>query len=67
MSRPLPHPPANLDRAELATILAALRLLQSMSQLPASLNEIMTDGGALAPLSLDQIDALCERLNTGRE
>jgi len=65
MTAPLPFSPANLDRVELATILAALRLLQCMSQLPASLSEIMTDSGALAPLSLDQIDALCERLNTG--
>lgn len=54
---------AGLDRAELAAVLAGLRLLQSALVVPASINVIMTDGGDVEPLSLGRIDALCERIN----
>lgn len=50
--------------AELSTILAALRLIQiDTDHLPASIEEIATDGGGLRPLPVNEIDALCERLN----
>lgn len=53
-----------LDRMEMAAVLAGLRLLQSAQEVPAGINEVLTDCGEFAPLSLEQIDALCERINT---
>lgn len=55
---------ARLSIAELSAILAGLRLLQSTPQVPPAINAILTNSGAVAPLSLDRIDALCDRLNT---
>lgn len=61
-------PPANgaasLGVRELATILAALRLFQRLpSEMSGPENDIATDCGEFAALSLAEIDALCERLN----
>lgn len=56
---------ASFDLAEISAVLAGLRLLQSSAEVPASINEIMTSGGDIDPLSLDGIDALCERINGG--
>jgi hypothetical protein len=59
-----------LNARELATVLAALRYWQGhcsafTKPLPneADLSEIANDGGTLEPLTTDEIDALCERLN----
>ena len=52
-----------LDVAEMSAILAGLRLLQSSPQVSPAINAILTNGDETEPLSLDQIDALCERLN----
>ncbi len=64
MSAPNPAAGVTLDRAELAAVLAGLRLLQSSQAVPASITDIQTDGGEVEPLSLEQIDALCERINS---
>jgi hypothetical protein len=61
MSAPLTTPP--LDVAEVSAILAGLRLLQSTPQVSPAINAILTNGDEIVPLSLDQIDALCQRLN----
>lgn len=58
-----------LDARELGSILAGLRMLQlhydrSSRDLPNGLNEIATDGGTVEALDQEEIDALCERLNT---
>lgn len=52
------------DRRELGTILAALRYWQRTA-LDVALPEddIATDGAALDPLSEEEIDELCERIN----
>ena len=58
---------------ELATILAALRYhqaenLQGTSEIPdQAIREIATDGGCLRPLSSQEIDRLCERINLAGE
>ena len=58
-----------INKRELATILAALRYhqdenLQGSEAIPdQQVNEIATDGGALEPLSFDEVGDLCERLN----
>lgn len=55
---------ASIGVRELATILAALRLFQRLpSEMSEPENDIATDGGEFAALSLAEIDALCERLN----
>lgn len=53
-----------LDKAELATVLAALRYWQrvGLKQIEPE-DDIATDGGKFHPLDADAIDALCERLN----
>jgi len=53
--------PSPNDR-ELAAILTGLRMLQEQT-CPAHLEDIATDGGRFPPLTADEIDALCERLN----
>jgi hypothetical protein len=59
----------NVSDRELATILAALRYhqaenLQGTSEIPdQAIREIATDGGCLRPLSSQEIDRLCERIN----
>jgi hypothetical protein len=58
--------PPITDR-QLATILAALRLWQDGSAIGDEgspyLEAIATNGGMLRPLSNEEIDRLCERLN----
>jgi hypothetical protein len=53
----------NLDRRELATVLAALRTAQEdypvFCQMPHFTDE------DIEPPSLEEIDALCERINCG--
>lgn len=57
------EPGVVLDRRELATVLAALRFWQSAMHVPARFNVIATDGDQIEPLTGDEIDALCERIN----
>ena len=63
MSAPQPSKGVILDRAELATVLAGLRLLQAAQEVPAGITDIQTDCGEVEPLSLEQIDALFARIN----
>jgi len=52
---------------ELATILAALRYWQASDRSAARKApeyDIASDSGAFDPLGNDEIDALCEQLNT---
>lgn len=56
---------AHVDRRETATILAALRFWQhETSVAERSDNEIATDGGELDPMNDEEIDRLCERINS---
>jgi hypothetical protein len=63
----------DVSNRELATILAALRYhqaenLQGSSEIPdQAIREIATDGGCLRPLSSQEIDQLCERINLDAE
>jgi hypothetical protein len=54
--------PPDFAERELATVLAALRMWQAGSHEPAELSEHFDE---CEPLSPDEIDALCERLNGG--
>lgn len=57
-------PEQQLTAQELATVLAALRHWQKVSPESAeAFEDIATDGGRFAPLSVDKIDGLCTRLN----
>ena len=62
----------DLDGRELATILAALRYYQAENlqadgeAADQAAGEIASDGGRLQPLTREEIDALCERLNARR-
>lgn len=56
------------DTRELATILAALRYWQREGASGNSVDtepehDILTDGGEIEPLTAEEIDALCERIN----
>lgn len=51
-----------LSHSELSTVLAALRLYQRLGPGSEEL-EVATDEGRCSPLSLTEIDELCERLN----
>lgn len=53
-----------VDDRELATVLAALRAHQRRT-CPPDLLDIATNGGRYVPLTSEQIDGLCERLNCG--
>lgn len=64
MTTPTQKTTITLDRIGTAAILAALRLLQSTPTVAPTINDIMTGGGSFPPLSLDQIDALCDDINT---
>lgn len=58
----------NLTHAELSTVLAALRHWQARlatTTIEERFEAIATDGGTIQPLNVEQIDALCERLNNG--
>lgn len=54
-----------VDGAQLATILAALRVYQQCggSSIAADIENIASNGDEFAPLVGDQIDALCESIN----
>lgn len=59
-----------LNEEELATILAALRFYQSEGMgnpdnRSDAIQEIATNAGELTSLDSDDIDALCERINSG--
>lgn len=56
-----------LDGRELATVLAALRHYQRWHRDDDEFNEIATNCGTLEPLTAEEIDALCERLNSEAE
>ena len=59
-----------VDDRQLATILAALRFhqaenLQGGAGIPdRAIEEIAADGGRLTPLDFDEIESLCQTLNT---
>lgn len=55
-----------MDERETNTVLAALRLWQMQRErdLPGGLVEVATNGHTQEPLTDDEIDALCERINT---
>lgn len=56
-----------LDNREFAAVLAGLRLVQAelprSEFLPQGVHDIFDDGETLTPLTEDEIDTLCERLN----
>lgn len=57
-----------LDRQERASVLAGLRLLQrgiERRELDGMIREIATDAGEVPLQRLEEIDDLCERVNTG--
>lgn len=60
----------DLDGRELATVLAALRYYQSENLQDDGkiadqvAGDIASDGGRLQPLTREEVDALCERLNS---
>ena len=62
--------PLAVDDRQLATILAALRFhqaenLQGGAGIPdRAIEEIATDGGRLTALDFDEVDGLCQMLNT---
>ena len=59
-------PKPDLNDRELATVLGALRSYQiAMDEnLPHNIDDIVTNGGTLVPLTDAEIDTLCERLNS---
>ena len=57
----------DIDRYELAAILAGLRLLQLTPALPTEVEEIATDCNEFTPLDAQQVDALCARINAASE
>lgn len=53
-----------MKKPELNAVLAGLRLLQAnLNSLPEGICGIFNDGG-MNPITLEQIDSLCESLNT---
>ncbi len=57
-----------LDKRELAAVLAGLRALQDLrdmtaGELPQEIADIFTNGASHPRLTIDEIDQLCERLN----
>lgn len=61
-----------LDARELGAVLAGLRAIQTMQTmfnrgLPPPLLDIMNDGGSFEPLTSEEIDTLCDRLNSGED
>ncbi|WP_299821225.1 hypothetical protein [uncultured Jannaschia sp.] len=57
----------DIDRYELATILAGLRLLQQTPALPPEIEEIATECGEFTSLDSMQIEDLCARINAALE
>jgi len=57
-------PSGLLDPRQIATVLAALRLLQKQRQtLPEEITRIASDEDTLEPLTADETDGLCELIN----
>ncbi|HYT93501.1 MAG TPA: hypothetical protein VEL76_32585 [Gemmataceae bacterium] len=60
----------NLSDRERATVLAALRewqgILTGNEPAEEAIDAIASDGGRFAPLTVKEVDELCERLNTER-
>lgn len=57
--------PAHLDSREMATVLAALHYWQGGRGLKvAPFRDVATDCGEFEPLTVAEIDSLCERINT---
>lgn len=59
-----------VDLRELSTVLAALRCYQCCLDgdtiiVADSFADIASDGETLVPMSADEIDTLCERINAG--
>ncbi len=55
---------AELDHRETSTVLAALRHYQAhMDTASQDVRNVASDDGAVEPLSEDEIDELCERIN----
>lgn len=55
----------NIEERELATVLAALRVYQrDLGEHGPEVEDIATDGRSLIALDPNEIDRLCERLNT---
>jgi hypothetical protein len=56
-----------MTKRELSTILAALRYWQREGLWgdPQAELDIASDGGTITPMTPDEIDELCERLNFG--
>ena len=61
-----------LNDRELGAVLAGLRLLQGLredrvqtgsAELDVSIDDIETSSGEFEPLTVDEIDGLCERMN----
>lgn len=53
-----------LTKQETATVLAALRYWQREGLISSGHEiDIATDGGTIEPMSKDDIDELCERIN----
>lgn len=52
-----------LNAREIATILAALRRWQASPSHPRRFVAIATDGDQIDPLTDEEIDTLCEKLN----
>ena len=57
----------DIDRYELASILAGLRLLQQTPALPPEVEEIATDCNEFTSLDSAQIEDLCARINSASE
>lgn len=60
-----------LSNEELGAVLAGLRTLQEMMieqpdgvRFKFAFSEIMTDGGSIEPLTVEEIDELCQKINT---
>jgi hypothetical protein len=62
---PLKPPLHRLDDRELGAVLAGLRTLQAGIEngLTEGVQDVMTDGGTVEPLDVEEIDDLCVRLN----
>lgn len=61
-----------LNDRELAAVLTGLRMLQAQIDDGAGsvtdwVHEILTEGGTLAPMTGDELDVLCDHINTGGE
>ena len=57
----------DIDRYELATILAGLRLLQQTPALPPEIEEIASGCGEFTSLNSAQIEDLCARISSASE